>query len=322
MNTMKWLIKREYWEHRGGIYWAPILVGAFFTLILFVGTLLAVLGVRGGDGHINGIMVNDLSQHMSQEDKVDAAQALSMSYLPSIAPLLGVMAFVIFFYSLSSLYDDRKDRSILFWKSMPASDSQTVFSKLFTILVITPLVALGIGSIVSVIFFLTFGIAAQMIGLNIMGTALGMSDLYLLPLQILGCLPVYIIWAFPCVAWLMMVSAWARQVPILWAVGIPVILGILLSISEGMLGVGIPYEWYWENIVGRFFAGFVPGTWFGFFEDVTRNIEHGPNHAGGGFEVLKASWAILLNIKIWIAVALGAAMTYAAIRLRRYRDEG
>jgi len=165
-------------------------------------------------------------------------------------------------------------------------------------------------------------ISLQMLilGVNLFGYILSSSDLYLLPIQLLACLPIFIIWAFPSVAWFMMVSAWARRFPILWAVGIPVILGVLLSISEGMTGVGIPHEWYWENIVGRLFGGFIPGTWLAFF-DSNSNVDIEPGKHSG-LEILKASWAILGYAKVWIAVGIGAAMTYAAIRLRRYRDEG
>jgi ABC-2 type transport system permease protein len=321
MNTMKMLVKREYWEHKGGIFWAPVIVGAFFTVMLLISVLVAVFGVKNGTGmHINGVLVQDLSAQMPLESKLNIAHALSMSYLYSILPLLAVLAFVVFFYSLSSLYDDRKDKSILFWKSMPVSDTQTVLSKLFTILAVTPLVPLALGLIIAIIFTLVAGLAFQSVGISVLGTTLSTSSFYLLPFEILACLPIYMLWAFPSVAWFMMVSAWAPRFPILWAVGIPVIIGVLLSISEGMSGVGIPHEWYWENIVGRLFGGFVPGVWLAFF-DVTSDVGV-RGSSPGGLEILQASWAILGYAKVWIATAVGCAMTYAAIRIRRYRDDG
>jgi ABC-2 type transport system permease protein len=321
MNTMKWLVKREYWENKGGIFWAPTIVAAAFTVLMSIAILLSAAGVtKGGGMHINGVNVHQLSGVMTEQHKIDAANGIAMSYLPITGLLLAVMAFVVFFYSLSSLYDDRRDKSVLFWKSMPISDSQTVFSKLFTILVVTPLVPLALGVVVTLVFSLVAAAAMLILGVNLFGYILSSSDLYLLPIQLLACLPIFIIWAFPSVAWFMMVSAWARRFPILWAVGIPVILGVLLSISEGMTGVGIPHEWYWENIVGRLFGGFIPGTWLAFF-DSNSNVDIEPGKHSG-LEILKASWAILGYAKVWIAVGIGAAMTYAAIRLRRYRDEG
>jgi len=321
MNSMKMLVKREYWENKGGILWAQVIVGAFYALMLVAGITIAMFTVKHGDGmNFNGVSVHDLSSQMTAENKHDMAQGLAATYLPSVAPLLMVLAFVVFFYSLSSLYDDRKDKSILFWKSMPVSDTQTVLSKLFTILVVTPVVPLIIGFFIFIIFFCTVAICAQILGVNLAGPALGMSDLYLLPLQVLACLPIYILWAFPSVAWFMMVSAWAPRFPILWAVGIPVIIGVLISFAAGVTGLDIPYQWYWENIVGRLFGGFVPGVWLAFF-DVT-SIVGTRSHEPSGGEILQASWAILGYSKVWIAAGLGCAMTYAAIRLRRYRDDG
>ncbi len=321
MNTMKMLVKREYWENKGGIFWAQLIVGGFYALMLVAGITIAMFTVKHGDGmNFNGVSVHDLSSTMTEENKQNMAHGLAATYLPSVAPLLLVLAFVVFFYSLSSLYDDRKDKSILFWKSMPVSDTQTVLSKLFTILVVTPVVPLIIGFFIFIIFFITVAICAQILGVNLAGPALGMSDLYLLPLQVLACLPIYIIWAFPSVAWFMMVSAWAPRFPILWAVGIPVIIGVMISFAAGVTGLDIPYQWYWENIVGRLFGGFVPGTWLAFF-DVTANIGHRSGSPTGS-DILQSSWAILGYAKVWIAVGVGCAMTYAAIRLRRYRDEG
>lgn len=324
MNTMKMLVKREYWEHKGGIFWAPVVVSAFFLVISLISVIVAAIGAKkSGVMHVDGrdfVNVADFSKHLSAEDIHKMAEVLSLAYLPSIMPLIAVLAFVVFFYSLSSLYDDRKDKSILFWKSMPVSDTQTVLSKLFTILVVTPVIPLVIGLAVAVVLFLMFGITAQIMGVSLMGPALGMSNFYVIPLEILACLPIYIIWAFPSVAWFMLVSSWARQVPFLWAIGIPVILGVLLSIAEGITGAGIPYQWYWENIVGRLFGGFVPGVWLAFFES-SNNMQIDPNQQPG-LEILKASWSILGYAKVWIAVAAGVAMTYASIRLRRYRDDG
>lgn len=321
MNTMKMLVKREYWENKGGIFWAQAIVGAFYALMLVIGFTIVTFSFKHGDSaNFNGINIHDLSGHMSAKDIHEAAQGLSAVYLPSVLPLLIVLAFVVFFYSLSSLYDDRKDKSILFWKSMPVSDTQTVLSKLFTILVVTPIVPLIIGFFIFIVLFTTVAICTQVLGVNIAGPTLGMSDLYLLPLQIFACLPIYILWAFPSVAWFMMVSAWAPRFPILWAVGVPVMIGVLISFAAGITGLDIPYQWYWENIVGRLFGGFVPGTWLAFF-DVTSDIGV-RNDSPSGMEILQASWAILGYAKVWIAVGLGVAMTYASIRLRRYRDEG
>ena len=122
MNTMKMLVKREYWENKGGIFWAQVIVGGFYALMLLVGIVVMTYAAKNGHAgegmRVNGVLLNNLSGQMSADEKLTYAHALSSSFTFSIPPLLLVLAFVVFFYSLSSLYDDRKDKSILFWKSM------------------------------------------------------------------------------------------------------------------------------------------------------------------------------------------------------------
>jgi len=30
MKTFYWLVKREFWEHKGGFFWAPVISGIVF----------------------------------------------------------------------------------------------------------------------------------------------------------------------------------------------------------------------------------------------------------------------------------------------------
>ncbi len=48
MNTFKWLLKREFWEHKGGFFWLPIVVGAIMTAFIAVSLGFALLGLKGG----------------------------------------------------------------------------------------------------------------------------------------------------------------------------------------------------------------------------------------------------------------------------------
>lgn len=42
LKTFVWLLKREYWEHRGGFFWAPLITGG---IAVFFGILGTVIGV-------------------------------------------------------------------------------------------------------------------------------------------------------------------------------------------------------------------------------------------------------------------------------------
>ena len=50
-------------------------------------------------------------------------------------------------------YDERKDRSVLFWKSLPVSDRDTVLSKAVSALVVAPTLAISV-AIASMFCFL------------------------------------------------------------------------------------------------------------------------------------------------------------------------
>ncbi len=322
MNTMKWLLKREYWEHKGGLLWAPGVVSA---LSIVAGLIMAVVftySLQSGNINDNGLAVSSLSQMMNAEEVSKAAEIVSGAFIFAIMPLLAIFFFVVFFYLLGALFDDRSNRSILFWKSMPVSDQATVVSKLVTALVVAPLLMIAIATVAS---FVLAGIASIVFMVNgapsIATEAWTSANLYLLPLQFLGTLPVYALWALPTVGWLLMVSAWARGKPFLWAVGIPVITGVLVSWASwitSMFHVNLDVGLFWKHVVGRLLLSVLPGSWNFLLHDTTKidatTLEHG--------SPLASSWAVIATPELWIGVVVGIAMIYIAIRLRRFRDEG
>lgn len=321
MNTMKWLVKREFWENKGGFFWAPIWVGGIMTFFLAVSLFAAVvLGNKHGI-HINGSEVTNLSGVMSAKDKAEFASGLATGYMGMAAPMFLVLAFVVFFFCLGSLFDERKDRSVLFWKSLPVSDSATVLSKIAMALGIAPLITVVVATITAVVSMLLICIAAATMGLNLFGTILTTPAAYFAPFQVAAIIPVYALWALPTVGWLMMVSAWARTKPFLWAVGAPVLAGALLSWFNAMFDFNLNVKWFWENIVGRGLLSVAPGSWFG-FTDVGQGLHASQNDGADFGSLLVQSWQTLATANLWIGVAVGAAMIYTAIRLRRWKDEG
>lgn len=319
MNTMKWLMKREFWEHKGGFFWTPAVVGAIMTVVLAV-SLIAAISIGKQHGmEINGARVSDLSSVMDAGQKAEFVTALSHGYMGTSAPLFMVLGFVVFFFCLSSLFDERKDRSVLFWKSLPVSDRDTVLSKLLTALVAAPLITLALATITSVLSLLLICVAAAVMGVNIFGSVLSSGAIYLAPFQVAAVIPVYVLWALPTVGWLMMISAWARTKPFLWAVGAPLLAGGLVSWFNAMFDFDQNTGWFWKNIVGRGLLSVAPGSWFAIV-DPADGLARG-DHPTVMFLVTQ-SWKVLATPNLWIGVLAGAAMIYAAIRLRRYRDEG
>ena len=321
--TMKWLLKREFWEHKGGFFWAPVVVGAIIAIGTFA-TILAGLVFKSKHGlNINGQQVTNFSSVISAEDQARIVEAASQGYIVSGAPLFMVMAVVVFFFCLGSLFDERKDRSVLFWKSLPVSDGETVLSKAAMALVGAPLITLAFAIVTSILVLLMGMVGAAMSGLNLAGV-FGQADTYLTPVYIAATLPVYLVWALPTVGWLMMVSAWARTKVFLWAVGVPVLTGVLLMWFAAMFDFDWNLEWFWKNIVARGLLSVVPGSWFAFF-DPDGNMPAGSQGTlppgAFGFLALQ-SWKTLASAHAIIGALLGAAMLYAAARIRRWKDEG
>jgi ABC-2 type transport system permease protein len=320
MNTMKWLLRRELWENKGGFVWAPAVVGA----ILVIGTLLssiAALVLKSKHGiMIDGENVTNLSRLLGPEEKAHIIEAISQGYVAfASAPLFLVMVIAVFFFCLGSLFDERKDKSVLFWKSLPVSDAETVLSKAFMALVGAPLITMGLGLVTGVVLLVLLCIFAGIGGLNLLGV-LAQGSTYLAPFELLAMLPIYVLWALPTVGWLMLVSSWARRVPFLWAVGVPVMAGVLISWFEAIFNFGWNLEWFWANVVGRGLGSVVPGIWFA-FTDVGHHLGNGHDSAGMA-ELIGPSWQVLGTANLWIGVVLGAAMIFTAIRMRRWRDEG
>jgi ABC-2 type transport system permease protein len=320
MNTYKWLLKREFWEHKGGFFWTPAVVGALMTLFLAVSMIFGTAMKNQHGMQINGEQVTNLGRIVTPAQKSEIVQAISNGYIGTSAPLFFVMAFVVFFFCLGTLFDERKDRSVLFWKSLPVSDGETVISKAIMALVGAPLITLAFAIVVSIAALLIILIGAAASGLNLFGPVLASPATYTGPFLVLSLLPVYLVWALPTVGWLMMVSSWARTKVFLWAVGVPVLTGVLLSWFEAMFDFGIDVKWFWKNIVARGLLSVVPGSWFGFV-DPSGGINNHEAHVDFGLMVAQ-SWKTLGSVHAVVGVVLGVAMIFAAARIRRWKDEG
>ena len=226
----------------------------------------------------------------------------------------------IFFFCLGALFDERRDRSVLFWKSLPVSDSATVLSKVVMALGVGPVIAVVISAITAILAGLLICIAAAAAGVNIFGEVLSNPGTYLAPVQLAALVPIYALWALPTIGWLLMVSAWSRTKPLLWAIGVPLLTGALLSWINGMFQFSWDMGWFWKNIIGRLLASVVPGSWLG--ESMQSMSNEGAMRTSGATDLLTQSWQLLGGVNIWIGAVLGGAMIYTAIRLRGWREEG
>ncbi|HLM54432.1 MAG TPA: ABC transporter permease [Pseudoxanthomonas sp.] len=315
-QTFKWLLKREFWENRGGFLWAPIITGAVISVLYLVLAVIGSIAARRSAGS-GGLVINGDPQDMARNIGAFGDGVL----LAGVLLALTVLAFVVFFYALGSLYDDRRDRSILFWKSLPVSDLQMVLSKATWALLLAPIIAVAVGIVIGLVLWVISALTLTVNGVSA-GTAVFTHSH---PLKIVGgvlaSLPVYILWALPAVGWLMLCSAWARSKPFLWAVLLPVLACVTISMVRILPGSTVPVDKVWYALVYRGLLSVVPGAWFpAIGADPTRGREiNSPDQLANAID-LTTSWQAFATADLWLGVTLGLAFIAAAIYLRRWRE--
>jgi ABC-2 type transport system permease protein len=325
MKTMKWLLQREFWEHKGSMFWAPVVVGA--AILLFVGTMVG-MGLNQGNirfkDHVKvqGESISHAINSIPAAERAQVIDAVANVYLATAAPLYLMLSVVVFFYCLGALYDERRDRSILFWKSLPVSDAHTVLSKVLTALCVAPLITIAMATFTSVLLLFIGGLVLAVNGINLFGDVLSNPAVYLAPLEVLGLLPVYIVWALPTVGWLLMVSAWARSKVFLWAVGAPLIAMAIVKWVEVLFGIDMNLHWFGQNVLARGFVGLFPGIWLPLDHVATSTLVQGEHGVVDMAGVFLQSWKSLGSPQAYLGALAGAAMIYVAMRLRRWKDEG
>ncbi|WBS05094.1 hypothetical protein OU994_12840 [Pseudoduganella sp. SL102] len=320
-TTMPWLIRREIWEHKGMLTWVPLAISAL--LIAFV-LAAAVMG-HGGTIHFDGNTIGgkDMVIQLGDRQKQAAVETAATVYPVGAAPLYLSLAFMVFFYSLGALYDERRDRSILFWKSLPVSDSATVLSKAAIALLVIPLLVVVVELATSLVILAIMLVMTASKGLNLAGPVLSHPQFWLGLLKLPSLVPVYALWALPAVGWLLLVSAWARSKVFLWAVGVPALAMVVLFWAEKSLGLALNAGWLVEKFIIRLLVSVMPGTWLmvdGLAARVRDRAGQGP--AAISDTLYEASWTAVATPEMLLGALAGACMIAAAIWLRRRREEG
>jgi ABC-2 type transport system permease protein len=215
------LMWREFWENKGALRTTPLIIGGIYIVFL----LMSIFTTAHFD---NELYTFREAVRMLAEQPVEFRAAHGTDVLLGSSVFFTVvLAFVVFFYLLGALYDDRKDRSILFWKSLPASDLLTISSKLLTAMVVAPI-------IFWVVFILTQVTMAVIASLMVLSVGENPWTLFLSvvnPLKawfmLLASYLASSIWFLPIYGWLLLVSSFAPRIPLLFAVLPPVVFAIL-----------------------------------------------------------------------------------------------
>ena len=267
-GAMRWSVRREVWENRS-IYIAPLIVGA-------------VLGLSAVPATFGGL--NSPAHRFSSHAELAGAA------------LMGTTLIVAIFYCLDALYGERRDRSVLFWKSMPVSDTTAVLSKMSVPMVILPIVT----------FVVT--VATQFLMLVLSSAVLAMKGESAAPLWSLPWLQmtagmlyhlvtVHSLYYAPIFAWLLLVSAWAKRLPFLWAFLPPAAIGIIEKVVFNTTHVA--------SALGSRLSGGM-----------------GPEPQKGSMMLLWPAHPMefLTHPGLWVGWAFAAACLTGAVLLRRRRD--
>ena len=124
------------------------------------------------------------------------------------------------------------------------------------------------------------------------------------------------------VGWLLMVSAWARSKVFLWAVGMPILGLIVAKMADYVFKLNLDVSWLSHHIVLRALGGLFPGIWLGFQDDAKQMMMSQHGHGAQMGSMFSNAWMSLQDVGMWGGVVAGVLMIFAAIKLRRWRDEG
>jgi len=275
-RRMYWSIRRELWEYRS-IYVAPLAAAA----ILLFGFLVSL------PHHMRGVTTLDR-----------AHEVLDKPYELAAGLIMGTGFIVGIFYSLDALYGERRDRSILFWKSLPVSDLTTVLSKVTIPLIILPLLSFAIAVATQFVMLLLSSVVLLGRGLDV-GTFWTHMSFFRMSLMLLyHIFTVHGLWYAPLYGWLLLVSAWAPRAPFIWAFLPPF---VIWGVEKAVFNTS-----YFLAMLQYRLTGPEPSS----------TAPHGTL-----MEILSAlTLAQFLSTPgLWIGLAIAAAFLAAAVRLRRYR---
>jgi ABC-2 type transport system permease protein len=278
-----WSVWRELWENRS-IYIAPLIVAA----VQVFGFAISTIGLAERRRAV--LLLEPARQRAAIEQPYDIA-AMMMIFTVFI---VGV------FYCLDALHGERRDRSILFWKSLPVSDLTTVFSKSIIPLAVLPMIAFALTVCVQLIMVLMTSANLLMHGMS-PATTWAHFPVFQGWLVLLYGLVAIALWHAPIYGWLLLVSGWARRATFLWAVLPFIVIQIFEKITFGTS--------YCGSMLKHRLMGFAPHA-FGF---------HGEGHPTIDSLSQLTPGTYLSSLGLWLGLAFAAVFLAAAIRLRRYR---
>ncbi|HWA61530.1 MAG TPA: hypothetical protein VG939_09145 [Caulobacteraceae bacterium] len=277
LRLLYWSVRRELWENRA--FWiGPVAI----AVVAVAGFLIGAFGLPHA---IEAAAVPDTARRGANQISIPYA------FVAFAVVITGLV--IAFFYCLGALHNERKDRSLLFWKSLPVPDAVAVLAKAALPLVVLPVVQLAVILAAHVVMLAG---SALVVGASGAGFAAWWAHVPVLRLwpMLLDGLPFMALWYAPLYAWFLLVSGWARRAPYLWAIAPPLLAGLVERLAFGTSAI---WRWIALRLVGVFAGAFGGG-------------HDGAMHAA-------ASWT---SPHFWLGLAAAAVFLALAVRLRRRAD--
>ncbi|MDJ0807464.1 MAG: hypothetical protein QNJ78_11600 [Gammaproteobacteria bacterium] len=319
MNSQIALLRRELWEHTS-FRWLPLIL---LGIVLLANSAVAWMVHIDGMIHISTdhgpLSAMDLPQQFLELPLSQQELIVNTTLITTGMIINAVLTIMMVFYLLDSLYGERKDHSILFWKSLPVSDTRTVFTKLLVAVLIVPVTVFATRVAADLIVLLVHSISLREYS--------GEASLLWQRAHLAGIWGMFsialvqqVIWSFPVMGWLLFCSAWSRKAPIIAAVLIPAMVVLVDTGFRLNTGVG-------ELLLERFplavatlevdnemealtYRSYFGGTKFGL------NVTEGDIGLSMG-----NPRDYLSEPKVWYGLLVGALFIWLAIWLRRWQDD-
>ena len=278
-RPLYWSLRRELWENRS-IVAAPLAASA----IVLLGFLIHAIHLP-----------RDMRAVLALDPAAQAASLAKPYNLAAVVIILTAL-FVAVVYCLGALQSERRDRSILFWKSLPVSDLTTVLGKALIALAVLPLITVATIIVVHLAMLLLGTAILLLDGVSAVAlfTRLPLGRMELVLLYGVATLT---LWYAPIYLWLLLVSGWARRAASLWALLPPLALCVVERIAFGTATI---FSWLGRRLGGSFAAAFADGA--------------------PGPLVQPDPLKFLATPGLWVGLALAAGFLAATIRLRHHRD--
>jgi ABC-2 type transport system permease protein len=290
-RSLLWSVRRELWENRF-IYIAPVAVAGVFLLgfIFHLAHLPAEMRALSATQNKTEVLMDNFA--------MSSRQVVAAPYDFAAGLMMVTCILVTVFYCIDALHSERRDRSILFWKSLPVSDGTTVLAKAIVPFVILPVLASVVGAFLQLVMLVLSSIVLLLSGQS--ATVLW-KELPVFPMALLllyHILTAHTLWPLPIYSWLILVSGWARRAALLWAT-LPL---VVISVLEQLLF----HSWHFALMVGHRFIGNAPA-----------NV----NTPGDIFPTNPMTHitpgVFLSTPALWIGLVIAAVFLLLSIRLRR-----